>query len=208
MGFPKKISVRAPCDVCVSVVGVRDGQTTHKQHNPHARHACNMRGIGMSPRRPARSARRLVALIVGVTVVPLATLLWLGWRLAEQDRVLEHQQVQQRVERAADLIVAALQRAGSRSTASPMAADWPHGAVAVVFRWPATSCCPRHLRLCSHKARRSSSGNATFRRPQRCSASCRRQRIRPFGPGRWPGLAACSAPPAATRRPSRLLAPE
>lgn len=55
--------------------------------------------------------RSLVTLIIAITVVPLAMLLWLGWRLLDQDRVLEHQQIQQRVERAADLVVAVLQRA-------------------------------------------------------------------------------------------------
>ena len=40
-------------------------------------------------------------MIVTITVVPLATLLWLGWRLLEQDRVLERQQIQQRVDTAA-----------------------------------------------------------------------------------------------------------
>ena len=96
-----------------------------------------MRGIAMS----ARSARRLVALIVGVTVVPLATLVWLGWRLLEQDRVLEQQQVRQRVERAADLIVAALQRAVGtlEQRLGDGNANWPQGAVAVVFRSPAAS---------------------------------------------------------------------
>ena len=57
--------------------------------------------------------RSLVALILGITVAPLATLLWLGWRLLEQDRILEGQQAQQRVERAVDLVVAALGRAVS-----------------------------------------------------------------------------------------------
>jgi type VI protein secretion system component VasK len=60
-----------------------------------------------SPRPP----RKLIALIGAITVVPLVTLLWLGWRLLEQDHVLEGQQIQQRVERGADLVVAALQRA-------------------------------------------------------------------------------------------------
>src|SRR5258708_27895818 len=80
--------------------------------------------------------RNLVALILGITVAPLATLLWLGWRLLEQDRMLAGQQVQQRVERAADLVVAALQRALS-SDAQKLAAgseQWPDGAVAVTFR--------------------------------------------------------------------------
>ncbi len=37
-----------------------------------------------------------------------------GWRLLEQDRILESQQVQERVERAADLAVAALERPRKR----------------------------------------------------------------------------------------------
>jgi signal transduction histidine kinase len=61
-------------------------------------------------RSPARPSRHLVVLIAGVTVVPLLILVWLGWRLLEQDAALEHQQIQQRVERAADLIVTALRQ--------------------------------------------------------------------------------------------------
>lgn len=79
-----------------------------------------------------RSSRSLVALIVGITVVPLATLLWLGWRLLEQDRVLERQQVQQRVERGADLIVSALQRAVSVSEQRLAAGSGPGADEAVV----------------------------------------------------------------------------
>lgn len=79
--------------------------------------------------------RSLVALIIGITVVPLVTLLWLGWRLLEQDRLFEGQQVQQRVERAADLVVAALQRALSSSEQRLTAGSdqWADGAVAVTF---------------------------------------------------------------------------
>src|SRR6266852_4623601 len=65
----------------------------------------------MASSRAHLPPRNLVALILGITVAPLATLLWLGWRLLEQDRMLAGQQVQQRVERAADLVVAVLQRA-------------------------------------------------------------------------------------------------
>ena len=60
--------------------------------------------------RPLRPARNLVALIAGVTVVPLVILVCLGWRLLEQDVALEQQQIRQRVERAADLVVAALRQ--------------------------------------------------------------------------------------------------
>ncbi len=80
--------------------------------------------------------RSLILLIAGITVVPLATLVWLGRRLLEQDRVLEGQQVQQRVERGADLVVAGLQRALSVSEQRLAAGSeqWPDGAVAVAFR--------------------------------------------------------------------------
>jgi two-component system phosphate regulon sensor histidine kinase PhoR len=98
----------------------------------------------MFSKRSARPPLSLVALIIGITVVPLATLLWLGWRLLEQDRVLEQQQVLQRVERGADLIVSALQRAVSVSEQRLAAGNGPgaDGAVAVTFRdgqieaWP------------------------------------------------------------------------
>jgi signal transduction histidine kinase len=80
--------------------------------------------------------RRLVLLIAGITIVALAVLSWLGWRLIEQDRLLENQQVQQRVERAADLVAAALQRAlatdGQRLAAGNQ--EWSAGAVSFVFR--------------------------------------------------------------------------
>jgi signal transduction histidine kinase len=83
-----------------------------------------------------RSPRSLIALIFATTVVPLAVLLWLGWRLLEQDRMLEGQQVQERVERAADLIIGALQRAlaSSEQRLAAGSEDWPEGAVAVNFR--------------------------------------------------------------------------
>ncbi len=83
----------------------------------------------------ARPLRSLVALVIGVLVVPLLALPWLGWRLLEQDRALESQQVQQRVERAADLVVAALQRAiaASEQRLTGDRAAWPDGSIAVTF---------------------------------------------------------------------------
>ena len=89
--------------------------------------------------------RSLVALIVGITVVPLATLLWLGWRLLEQDRILEAQQAQQRVERAADLAVAALQRAiaADEQRLAAGGAQCPAGAVAIWFRNSLVQAVPR-----------------------------------------------------------------
>ncbi len=80
--------------------------------------------------------RSLVALIIAITVVPLATLLWLGWRLLDQDRLLEGQQVQERLERAADLAAAALQRAISSSEQRLAAGGghWPEGSVTLTLR--------------------------------------------------------------------------
>ncbi len=84
----------------------------------------------------ARPPAQLVGLIAGITLVPLVTLLWLGWRLLEQDRLLERQQSQDRVERAADLVVAALQRAitDSEQRLAAGADSWPAGAVVVTFQ--------------------------------------------------------------------------
>ena len=83
-----------------------------------------------------RWPRGLIALIAGVTVVPLALLLWLGWRVVEQDRILERQQAQERLERASDLVAAAIQRAvgSSEQRLAAGADDWPENAVTVVFQ--------------------------------------------------------------------------
>lgn len=79
--------------------------------------------------------RRLVALLLGLTLIPLAVLLWLGWRLVAQDRTIEQTRQRERVERSADLLVAALQRpigaSGERLAAG--AKDWPDGVVALTF---------------------------------------------------------------------------
>ncbi len=45
----------------------------------------------MFPKASARPLRSLVALVIGVMLVPMLTLPWLGWRLLEQDRALESQ---------------------------------------------------------------------------------------------------------------------
>src|SRR5215510_10776816 len=95
----------------------------HRAAIDTAHGTCTLRDTDMFSKGPARPLRSLVALIVVITVVPLATLLWLGWRLLEQDRVLERQQIQQRVERGADLVVAGLQRViAPRSSAWRVAA--------------------------------------------------------------------------------------
>ncbi len=57
-----------------------------------------------------RSPRSVLILFLVVTGTPAAALAWLGWRLYEQDRALEGQQVQERLERAADVVTATLER--------------------------------------------------------------------------------------------------
>jgi two-component system phosphate regulon sensor histidine kinase PhoR len=69
----------------------------------------------MLTRRPPRLPGSLLALILGATVVPLLALLWLGWRFLDQERALEREQGQQRVDRAADLVAAGLRRAVASS---------------------------------------------------------------------------------------------
>ncbi len=99
----------------------------------------------MSSTGAARPPAQLVALIGAITVIPLITLLWLGWRLREQDRLLERQQVQQRVERGADLLVAGLQRAiaATEERLASGVGAWPEGAVAAVFHDDTVDVSPR-----------------------------------------------------------------
>jgi hypothetical protein len=54
-----------------------------------------------------------------VTLLPAADLVWLGWRLLDQDRQLAAQGAMERRECAADSVVAALQQAISDSRRSP-----------------------------------------------------------------------------------------
>lgn len=101
--------------------------------------------------------RSLVALIAAITVLPLALLTWFGLRLIEQDRELEAQQTRQRVERAADLAVTALDRAlrAWESRLASITPTWREPAVAVTFEpggqvravpaiayWPTTVALP------------------------------------------------------------------
>ena len=82
-----------------------------------------------------RPPRALVALIAAVTVAPLALLTWFGLRLVEQDLALEAQQTRQRVERAADLAVTAIDRElrAWESRLGSITPTWREHAVAVTF---------------------------------------------------------------------------
>src|ERR1051326_6220574 len=112
-------------------------QKRHRAATNAARGACRLecRDSMFSEGRPL-PPRSLIVLIIGITVVPLATLLWLGWRLLEQDRIVEGQQVQERLERGADLVASALERAiaASEQRLRAGAVEWPEGSVVVGFR--------------------------------------------------------------------------
>jgi signal transduction histidine kinase len=74
---------------------------------------------------------RVRALFVAATVLPAGALVWLGWRLASQERALEEQRRRDRLEAAADATVASLQAAVARAEQeTPPAA----GTVRIVFR--------------------------------------------------------------------------
>ena len=72
---------------------------------------------------------RVAILLALATAVPLSALIWLGYRVLEQDRALEEQQIRQRVEQAADIVTAALQRtvAASERRLAEGNSDWPDG---------------------------------------------------------------------------------
>ena len=64
----------------------------------------------MLPKQWIRSPYQLLWVFLSITLVLAAILGWLGWQLLQQDRALSRQRAQERVEVAADLATAALQR--------------------------------------------------------------------------------------------------
>ena len=77
----------------------------------------------MSIRAWFRPPRHLLALFLLITLVPSTLLISLGWRSLRQDRALGLQQVQERREQAADLIVSGLEQ--SLSAAGQSLRDGP-----------------------------------------------------------------------------------
>ena len=59
-------------------------------------------------RRPSKYS---VFLFLGVAAVSVIALVWMGWRLLQQDRALEAQRLEEQREVAADRVVAALEMA-------------------------------------------------------------------------------------------------
>jgi signal transduction histidine kinase len=64
----------------------------------------------MSLRDWLRPPRYTLPLFLAVILGPAAVLIWLGWRLLDLDQALARQQVQDRLEHAADLIAAGMER--------------------------------------------------------------------------------------------------
>jgi signal transduction histidine kinase len=85
-----------------------------------------------------RPPRLLLVLFLAVTLAPAAGLVWLGWRLLEQERALEAQRRLEHREHGADLIVGALREqlvASREGLAAPSRALQPeeNDAVIVLF---------------------------------------------------------------------------
>ena len=64
----------------------------------------------MSLRDWLRPPRYALPLFLAVTLGPAAVLIWLGWHLLDSDQALARQQVQDRLEHAADVIAAGMER--------------------------------------------------------------------------------------------------
>jgi signal transduction histidine kinase len=111
-----------------------------------------------------RSPRYLLTLFLAIMLVLAASLSWLGWRLLKQDRALESQRIQERLDNAADLIAASLLHKFSESRdqftslltlsdsdlaarASELSSQGAGTALIVVFRQQAVDAYPRAAML-------------------------------------------------------------
>lgn len=114
----------------------------------------------MSLRLWFRSPRYVLTLFLAIMLVLAASLSWLGWRLLKQDRALESQRIQERLDNAADLIAASLLHKFSESRdqftslltlsdsdldarASELSSQGAGTALIVVFRPQAVDAYPR-----------------------------------------------------------------
>jgi signal transduction histidine kinase len=95
-------------------------------------------------RKASRLPPRVARLLALLTAVPLVALFWVCWRVLAQDRALEDQQIGQRVERAADIATAALQRAVEASERRLVEGnkDWPDGAAVLTAQGDAVQIWP------------------------------------------------------------------
>ena len=72
----------------------------------------------MAFREWLKPPKHVLVLFVGITLALAATLGWVGWRLLQQDRTLETQQVRDRLENAADAVVAAMEKRKAETEAA------------------------------------------------------------------------------------------
>jgi len=102
----------------------------------------------MRPRLRGGPSRRLLVLLLAITVVPLVSLLWLGRYLLEEDRAIAAKQAGERLDRAATLVAAAVDRAiaADEQRLAAGARDWSAGAVVVILAESRVSAAPA-LRL-------------------------------------------------------------
>lgn len=85
------------------------------------------------------SPRKLLALFVLLSGIPLIALGWLGWRVLEQDRALDAQRFRERLENAAGMVTRELEReltaweALAQHAADGRSADPPTKATLIIF---------------------------------------------------------------------------
>ncbi|MBZ5585902.1 MAG: hypothetical protein LAQ30_27665, partial [Acidobacteriia bacterium] len=87
----------------------------------------------MGPREWLKPPRSLLLILSLVTLVSVSALGWFGWRLLDQDRIVETQRAQERLEQAADRFAATLreklaetgERLRAWASAVPSAAEGP-----------------------------------------------------------------------------------
>jgi signal transduction histidine kinase len=107
----------------------------------------------MSLRAWFQPPRRWLGLFLLQTLAPSGLLIWFGWHSLRQDRALALQQVQERREQAADLIVSGLEQSlesAEQSLRDPKAAEAigkPEGAVTVIFTPDRVTAFPKERLL-------------------------------------------------------------
>ena len=86
--------------------------------------------------RGGRKPFGLVALILAITVVPLSILLWLGFKVVEQDQAEADRQASEKTKSARDVAISTLQElvATTERQVAAGATEWPAGAVMVTIR--------------------------------------------------------------------------
>src|ERR1043165_5087906 len=93
----------------------------------------------MRTRNRVRTPRQLLLLFVLLSAIPLVALGWLGWRLLDEDRLLETQRLRDRLDNFSNLAARELERglAGWEDLLSAAeqgnSATLPAGAALIVF---------------------------------------------------------------------------